>query len=435
MAIGMLMVAAALVAGPPPEPGPGAALVALLEDDAQEREEERRAREEERLAREEEQKEREEERRTREEEAYERGTEALDEGAWDEAERAFDEVARTDRRRADAALYWKAYAAAKRGQRAEALAILEQLRSAHPQSRWLKEAKALELEVRQQSGQPTNPESVADEDLKLMALNGLLHTDPERALPMLEKFLEGQQSRKLQDRALFVLSQSGSPKAREIVERIARGESRPDLQRKAINYLGLFGGKESRQALVQIYAASTDVSVKKAVLRAFMVSGEKDRVLEAARSEKDPALRRSAIQTLGVMGARAELWTMYQGEPSREVKEAVLQALAVGGDIDRIVELAKTEKDAELRLAAIRKLGPFGGRNAGGSLAEIYEAESDRRVREAVLQALFVSGNARALIDVARGEKDPELRKKAVAHLSNMGSKEATDFLLEILEK
>ena len=36
-----------------------------------------------------------------------------------------------------------------------------------------------------------NPEGQADEELKLMAINGLLGQDSERALPMLEKLLAG----------------------------------------------------------------------------------------------------------------------------------------------------------------------------------------------------------------------------------------------------
>ena len=290
--------------------------------------------------------------------------------------------------------------------------------------------------MRQRAGQPTRPENVADEDLKLMALNGLMNSDPEQAIPLLEKFLQGNQSRKLQERALFVLCQSSSPKAREIVVRIAQGESQPELQRKAIQSLGVFGGKESRQALAEIYASSSDASVKKAVLQAFMVSGEKDRVLEAARTEKDPSLRRQAIQLLGVMGAREELWAMYQSETVLESEEG-RAAGARGGRATPIacVEMAKSDKDVEMRLAAMRALGPFGGPSKAGAIVEIYKTESDRRIREAALGALFVSGNATALIEIARTEKDPELKKKAVSQLANMQSKEATAFLLEILNQ
>jgi HEAT repeat protein len=375
----------------------------------------------------------EEEARAREDEQYDEGTDALDESDWERAASSFRAVADAKGRRADAALYWLAYTRRKQGQSAQALTVVAELRRAHPQSRWLKQAEALEMEIRQQSGQPPRPENVADEDLKLMALNGLLNTDPEQAIPLLEKFLQSPQSRKLQDRALFVLCQSGSPRAREIVARIARGESSPELQRKAIQNLGIFGGKESRQVLAGIYASSTDSAVKKAVLQAFMVSGEKDRVLEAARTEKEPGLRRHAIQMLGAMGAQAELWAMYQGETSAEAKKALLQALGVGGAVDRILEVARTEKDMEVRLDAIRTLGPFGGGTP--AILEIYKSTSDERVREAAMQALFVQGNTKALIDIAKTETDPELRKRAVSHLAHMNSKEATAFLLEILNK
>ena len=40
-----------------------------------------------------------------------------------------------------------------------------------------------------------------------------------------------------------------------------------------------------------------------------------------------------------------------------DVKKQILQAMFVGGDSDRLIELAKGEKDPELRKTAIRNLG------------------------------------------------------------------------------
>jgi HEAT repeat protein len=372
---------------------------------------------------------------SKEEEAYDRGTNALDEEHWDRAIEAFDFVVRMAGRKADAGLYWKAYALNKAGRAADALATIAQLRKAAPQSKWLNDARALEMEIRQRSGQRTSPETEGDEDLKLMALNGLLNTDSERALPLLEKFLTGSgNSSKLRERALFVLSQSDSPRAREIVVRIARGQQSPDLQDTAIRYLGLFGGDASKQALADLYASSSDISVKKAVLQSFMVSGEKARVLAAARGEKSEELRKSAIHLLGVMGAQPELWEMYQAEPSVEVKKSILHAMFVGGGSERLTEVARTEKDPELRKAAIHSLGVMGDKT-GPVLLSIYESDRDPDIRRQVLHGLFVQGNVKAIIQIARNEKDPELRKQAVTHLSHMGSKEATDFLVELLNK
>src|SRR5262249_33522929 len=158
-----------------------------------------------------------------------------------QAVESFNTVVQIGGGRADGALYWKAYALDKQAQRAEALAVLGELQKSFPNSRWMKEAKALEVEVRQAAGQKVAPEKESDEELKLLALNGLLHSNAEQAVPMLEKILSGSnQSPKLKERALFVLIQSGSPKAREAVAQIAKGTSNPDLQMKAIHYLGVF---------------------------------------------------------------------------------------------------------------------------------------------------------------------------------------------------
>ena len=43
--------------------------------------------------------------------------------------------------------------------------------------------------------------------------------------------------------------------------------------------------------------------------------------------------------------------------------------------------------------------------------------------------------NAKALVDIARGEKDMKMKLRIVERLSNMRSKEAADYLQEILSK
>ncbi len=369
------------------------------------------------------------------EDYYQQGTKALDERQWGKALEAFNEVIRLKGSRADGALYWKAYAQNKLGQRTDALAAIEKLRKDFPGSSWLKDAKALELEIRQASGQAVAPEREADEDLKLMALNSLQNSDPERALPLLEKILTGNQPPKVKERALFVLAQSGSPQARDFLAQIAKGNAAPDVQMKALNYLGLFGGKESRQILSDIYASSSNNAVKRAILHSFMVGGDKDRLLAAARTEKVPELRREAIQQLGVLGASDSLTELYRTETSPEVKETIIHALMVGGSADRIIDLARNEKDPKLRLSAIHMLGVMGSAKTADTLVSMYESDKDASVRKAVIAGLFVQGNAKALIALAKKETDPAMKKEIVSRLSVMDSKEATDYLMEILNK
>ena len=157
--------------------------------------------------------ERAEEKAEREEELYDSATESLDDHDWRAAASRFQRVAEMRLSHADAALYWLAYSQGKMGARSEALSTLLQLQKSYPKSKWIEDGKTLEVEIRQSAGQQIEPEHVDDEDVKLMAINGLMNSDPERAIPILEGILNGHQPVKLKERALFVLSQSGSQRA------------------------------------------------------------------------------------------------------------------------------------------------------------------------------------------------------------------------------
>jgi hypothetical protein len=305
---------------------------------------------------------------------YESGQSALDRGQWSTALTDFTEVANRGGSRADGALYWKAYALNKLGRRDEALAAVAELRKSYASSRWLDDANALEIEVKQAAGQNVSPEGQPDEELKLMALNALVNSDPDRALPLLENLLKSSQSLRLKERALFVLAQSGAPRAQELLQQIAKGGGNPDLQLKAIQYMGTVGRKQGGgQALFDIYNAATDENVKRAVLRAFLTSGDTDHLLQVVRSEKSTELKAEGIRYLA----------------------------------------GKTE--------------------TGDALAALWAAEQDQQVKRAILDALSGQRNAKAMINLARNEKDPATKKQIVQRLSTMQSKEANDYFMELL--
>ena len=306
-------------------------------------------------------------------ELYDEAQDALDERRWDRAADLFGRAAQAGGPQADDALYWKAYALHKAGRKADALAALKQLQGSFPKSNWVDDAKTLEVEIRAAGG-TTNPEQVADEELKLFAINSLMGAEPERAVPLLQKFLRGNHSVRLKEKALFVLSQADSPEARNTLLEIARGGSNIELQRKAIEYLGVSG---DRAALRELYRGGAGPAVKEKVLQAMLVAGDAEGLAAAARAERDPRLRRKAIHTLGVTG----------------------------------------------------------GKGSGESLKAIYAAFPDRETRRAVIEALFVQSNARALIEIFRSEKDPALKREAVQKLTLIDDPEADRFLESVLDK
>ena len=405
------------------------------EQEKREHEQEAREREEEKREREQEARERGQEKIERLQELYEDGREDLDEDRYDRAVEKFRQLADMNGPQTDAALYWKAYAENRLGKRDTALTTIADFKRRFSQSRWEKDVRALEIEVKQSTGQPVKPADQSDEELTMLAIQGLMSSDPERTLPLLEKVINGSGSPKEKSKALFVLAQSGSAQAREILGRIARGQTNPDLQRKAVEYLGLFGGSEARKTLAEVYASSSDASVKHAILRSYMIGGDHERLFAAAKSEKDESLRREAIRQLGLVHGTGELEQLYQAESSTDLRREILQAFFLAGDSGRLVKAAQGEKDADLRRAAIRTLGLIHSDDSGKALQEIYAKETDHAAKAEVLNAYFLQGNAKALVAIARSEKDPELKKTAVSKLSLMHSKEATDYLMELLQK
>jgi len=55
-------------------------------------------------------------------------------------------------------------------------------------------------------------------------------------------------------------------------------------------------------------------------------------------------------------------------------------------------------------------------------------------VKHAVIDGLFFSGNASALVALARKETDRDLKRRIVEKLALMGTPEARDYMLELLK-
>ena len=367
-----------------------------------------------------------------EDEMYNEATDAMDEGHYDEAARTFDQVAKLHGRRADGALYFKAYALGKAGNKAQALATIAEFKKSYPQSRWMRDVGALEVELQ---GTAVNPATVSSEEDKLLALNAIMMSDPDKALPFIDKLLHGPGSPKLKDRALFVLGQSGSEKAAQVLLSLAKDNKDPRLQMHAIRYLGMNGNSRNRSALKEIYTGAADQDVKKAVFQGWLMSGDKEDVLAVARTEKSPELRKEAIRYLGMMGGRNELREMYKSSPDPDTREAVIQGMMMSGDSQGLAEIARTEKDPRVAEKAIRTLGMVGGQDSMQALTEIYNSHSDLESKKSVINALFLHNAAKEMVAMARKETNPELKKALTQKLSLMHSPEVTDYMMEILNK
>ncbi len=329
--------------------------------------------------------------RDRETRVYDQGRDDIDNGRYDRAIERFTDVARDEgRARRRRALLQSVGAGPSRAARRSARHArdADEGLSEEPLSRHRRRRSSRKCDSN--SGQPVQPGDQSDDDLKLYAIAALQNSDPEQAVPMLEKLLEGTASPRVKSKALFVLAQSNSPRAREVLKKIAMGNSSPDLQNRAIDYLGTQGGNgEPRGARGNLHARRPTSTSSGASCARSWSRATRDRLLTAAQSEQNADLRAEAVQQLGVMGAHDALWQLYQKETAVDVKKRIIQAMFVGGDVDRLIELAKTEKNPELRRTAIRNLGIMGSKKASDALIEIYNTDKDPEIRK--------SGHQRAL--------------------------------------
>jgi tetratricopeptide (TPR) repeat protein len=300
---------------------------------------------------------------------YRSGVRLIDERQYEKAVNVFDQVIRERIPQSEGALYWKAYALRRLGKSSEALSSLAELESGYPTSRWKNDAKALEMELRQAS-----PASQDDEDLKLLALNGLVQNEPESAVPLLEKMLaSGKSSPRMKQRALYVLAQSKNARARELVTQYARGGTNPDLQLTAIDYLGAMGTPEARAALGDIYKGSSDVAVKRMALQGMARARDKAQLLQIARTETDVDFKKEVIRHLGRTDSLEELKEMFRTETNRDVRTAIIWTIGDHGRPLLLVELARAEKDTAIKKEIVRRLSEMRSKEAQAYLVELLQ--------------------------------------------------------------
>ena len=432
---------------------------------------------------------------------YDRGISSLDSGRYDRAVEAFDKVIATGGKKVEGAMYWKAYALGRLGKRDEAIRTLEDLQKKFPSSRWTGDAKALLVDVRQASGQPVSADVAGDEELKLIALNGLMMRDPDSAIPLVEKLLAGSASPKLKERGLFVLAQSASPRAKTLLAEIAKGKGNPDLQLKALDYLGAFGSGPDVPLLVDVYKSTGDVDVKKRVIRSLGMTRTPRLWSSGATTSSTtrwPATWRSARPAASLNG-RGPTWSGHASRrrpngfarrprrheiapwspaappsrgasrrrrsdpppapnarrcarprprnrptrsgsstrrsPSVELKREILANMRFTTQRDRLLQIARTDGNSELRRAAVQGLVLDRTPEATDLLLGLYRNEKDAAVKRQILDHLIGTSSAATLVQIARQETDPAVRKRLVERLSMMKDKEAVDYMMEILKK
>lgn len=359
---------------------------------------------------------------------------ALREADWSTALQRFEQLEQQLRERepqsADAALYWRAYVLVQLRRTTEARTLVERLHREFPSSRWGKDADALLAPAKPAAAAAGKTATSGEDDLADAAVEALLTASPERAIPLLDRVLKSQRPLRTKQRALFVLSQLGDPRALDRVMEVTRSNADPALRAEAIRILGIGGDARGAERLREIYAGSQDAAEKRQVIDAWLIADRKDLILAAARTESDPNLRAHAVQMLGALGATAELGQLFDATADAESRIAIVRALGIAGEGARVAAIAVDTKQPEsVRAAALEAVGLSG--KGGELLVGLYAKADTDDLRDATLRAMLIAGDSAGLRRLYGEVRTPEEKKTVLRMLGTLDS----DATLDLIER
>lgn len=267
------------------------------------------------------------------------------------------------------------------------------------------------------------------ESLKIAAIEALMSAPAERALPIVTKVLNGNDSDEMKERALFVVSQIDKPEARALLSDFARS-GKGELRLEAIRMIGINGQDELLAELVEIYRAG-DKNVREAVLEAYLIADDADSVFRIAQAAQDPDEFEEAVGILGAMGAIKQLKALGNKE---EMFESLIEAYAVAGDTETLREYALDASNAERQAEAIVGLAIAGDDSSKPLFLQIYRDSANDEIREAVLEAMLIMDDDIGVLELFRTSDDPAEKRELLERLVIMDSDAVWDLIDATLE-
>jgi HEAT repeat protein len=162
------------------------------------------------------------------------------------------------------------------------------------------------------------------------------------------------------------------------------------------------------------------------------------------RETEPKELRDKAIFWLGQRrsGENTEfLRALYSRIKDQDLRDKILFSLSqqrgVGNEQWLMNIAVDPKEDIELRKKALFLAGQSGV--AIADLAKLYDRMADAEMKDAIIFSLSQRPNDRAamdkMFDIAKNDKDPELRKKAIFWLGQSRDPRVQQFLMDLINK
>ena len=221
-----------------------------------------------------------------------------------------------------------------------------------------------------------------DTEVREQAIFWLSQVGTERAVGALDSILRMSTDRRIQDKAIFALSQQDSPKAKQSLRAFAeRADAPENLRETAIFWIGQSGGKEAIVYLKALFPKVKGEELKKKVLfsisQADGTEGGKWLVGVARDKTQSIEMRKQALFWAGQGGAQmADLASLYSAFDDREMKDQLIFVYSQRDEpaaVDKLLEIARKDPDPELRKKALFWLGQSDDPRAAKAIQDIIE--------------------------------------------------------------
>ena len=290
-----------------------------------------------------------------------------------------------------------------------------------------------------------------DDDDRVAALNALLQMNGNDALPLLKKVLERRDkcSETLRRKAVFLVSQKRGTEAADILMETAKNDPDSETREQAVFWLGQVDSERSTALLEQILKTSTDENLQDKALFALSQGRESrgSTVLRdyAAREDAPMHLREQAIFWLGQRRGDENaqyLRTLFDKTKNNGLREKIIfsvsQTRSPANQQFLLDQAVNKSNSMDVRKQALFWAGQSGAADVA-KIASLYDKGGDLEFREQVIFVLSQRPHDPAavdkLIEIAKTEKDRDLRQKAIFWLGQSRDPKALKALGDLILK
>jgi HEAT repeat protein len=404
---------------------------------------------------------------------YNSARELLNRGEYRRAAALFNDLAvkHPNSTHASNALYWHAFSLYRIGGTAELRTALESLngqQSKYPNARTQADGQTLKTRIlgalaargdasaaAQIRGAAADSAQRCDQEeqaVRAEALNALTQSDPDGAMPLLQRILarKDECSARLRRSAIYLIgSKRRDAPGIALLVSAAKSDPSPDVRGSALEWLARVPGDEALATIEELTRDASDERIQRTAVRALVIHPSA-RAHQMVRSlvERNDAPERLRLEALGAFdkersSAEDVAWmrTYYSRTDNPRIKSRLVSALTrIGGpEVDQwLVTVARNQdEDSETRAYALRRVAQT---QPIADLARLYDGAAERSVRESLIDALGNRAEAEAtdkLIEIVKTGTDPQLRSRAISALTSRSKKDPRTLrlLMELIDK